>query len=70
MLSLETSINHALFPHAKYKQKMNNFFSFSQAQFILLFFMLLTDSFEKIAYTSKKSVISPVYIYASAKYSQ
>lgn len=53
---------------------MNNFLSFSQAQFIFLFFMPLTESFEKIAYNSKKSVIPPVYIYiyiyASAKYSQ
>lgn len=50
LLSLETGIHHALFPRAKYKWKMNNFFSLSQAQFLLLSFMPLTHSFAKITY--------------------
>lgn len=70
LLSLEIGINHALFPCAKYKQKMNNFFSLSQAQFLLLSFTPLTRSFAKIAYTSKKSWnSSSLYIYPPSKQS-
>lgn len=72
LLSLATGVNHALFSRAKYKQKINNFSSLSQAQFLLLSFMLLTHSFAKIAYTSKKSLIPQVYIdiHTPTKYSQ
>lgn len=70
LLSLETGINHALFPYAKYIRKMNNFFSLSQSQFLLLSFMPLTHSFAKIAYTSKKSLIPQVNIHTPTKYSQ